>query len=181
MDEPVAIPDGGVLGLIGDFAFPENLSKERLDVEVETAIHRMMSLLNQKQPERILVCPTPGVNINLLPFLFCSGHRVTLVLPNKEYINTLADIEQETLKKCMNLAEGVIIVNSSSKGELSDYLDDIVESSLHIMEMSDWVTFAHCDFYNPQTECLLKKIGDIEVPTVRLNLTKRLVDPFDLT
>lgn len=181
MDDAPDIRENGVIGLIGDFSFPENYAEVRLSEKYETAITRLLMLVHQKNPNRVLLCPTPGVNLNFLPFLMCEGVKVTIVLPTKSYINTFPDCDKKTIQTAMAVCKSVIILNSSEQTTIHNYLSDVSNAVKYIMDMSDWILFAHCDEVNPQTQKLLDELGDVEVPTVRLNITKRISHDFDLS
>lgn len=174
--EAVTFKEGGVVALVGDFAFPHSLD-EVLSKKAESAVRRTLGCLQAKSAKSILVCPTEGTSLNLLPFLMAM-HDVTLVLPTLEYTSTFTPLDQDILEVAMKKAKSVVVLNSEETIDPYNYLRLMLETYTYMVEVSDWTLLAHCDKMDHKTEKILDCIGDLESPTLRVNLDKDIKFEF---
>lgn len=170
--EDIVFKEGGVVALVGDFAFPHSLD-EVLSKKAEGAVRRTLGCLNSKSAKSVLVCPTEGTSLQLLPFLMAM-HDVTLVLPTMNYTSTFTPLDQDILDIAIKKAKSVIILNESEAIDPTNYLRLMLETYTYMVEVSDWTLLAHCDKMDYKTERILDYIGDLESPTLRVNLDKEI-------
>ena len=174
--EAVTFKEGGVVALVGDFAFPHSLD-EVLSKKAEGAVRRTLGCLKSKDAKSVLVCPTEGTSLNLLPFLMAM-HDVTLVFPTREYASTFTPLDQDILEVAMKKAKSVVILNSEETIDPYNYLRLMLETYTYMVEVADWTLLAHCDKMDHKTETILDCIGDLESPTLRVNLDKEIKFEF---
>jgi hypothetical protein len=173
MSEQVELKNEGVVSIIGDFAFPHSLD-ELISSRAESAIRRLLYCIKSKKPKKILLCPTPGVIMNCLPFILLNS-KVTMVLPTQDYIKTFSEMDQDILSAALKKCEHIVVVSSDEETKPTNYLSMLKKTFEYMMEVSDWTLFAHCDEVSSETERLMSEIGYIEIPTLRINLTVPII------
>lgn len=173
MSEQVEIKDDGVVSIVGDFAFPHSLD-QLISKEAEGAIQRLLHCLKSKRPSKVFLCPTPGVVMNCLPFILVNS-KVTMVLPTRDYLETFSKLDQEILSVAIKRCDNLVVVDAEGTTDTTNYLEMLKKTFEYMIEVSDWTLFAHCEQVSSDTERLMDEIGDIESPTLRVNLTVPIV------
>tara|TARA_R110000765_G_scaffold214988_1_gene319870 strand:- start:160 stop:672 length:513 start_codon:yes stop_codon:yes gene_type:complete len=132
---------GAKVALVGENYFPP-MSKSHTSMRRGRGLERIMSAIVHYQPSVMYVCPTKGVNINLLPFLILNNIPIRLVLPSKHFCATLTRDEKDILDLATSHADKIIIL-SSKKASPLDFNAHWFQATSRVIESSDWVMVAH--------------------------------------
>ena len=112
--------------------------------------------------------------MNCLPFILVNS-KVTMVLPTRDYLETFSKLDQEILSVAIKRCDNLVVVDAEGTTDTTNYLEMLKKTFEYMIEVSDWTLFAHCEQVSSDTERLMDEIGDIESPTLRVNLTVPIV------
>jgi len=101
-----------------------------------------MEAIIHHQPAVMYICPTRGVNINLIPLIMMNNIPFRLVFPSKSFFSTLNEDEKCILDVACSKADKVIILSEDRCDPLSWY-EDWFKASKKAVDNSDWVLIAH--------------------------------------
>ena len=87
------------------------------------------------------ICPTRGVNINLIPLIMMNNIPFRLVFPSKSFFSTLTEDEKCILDAACSVADKVIILSQHQSDPLR-WSDDWFRASKKVVDNSDWVLVA---------------------------------------
>tara|TARA_R110000796_G_scaffold65569_2_gene151438 strand:+ start:485 stop:1006 length:522 start_codon:yes stop_codon:yes gene_type:complete len=132
---------GGKVALLGENYFPP-MNNSHMSNRRGKGLQRIMEAIIHYKPSVMYICPTKGVNINLLPLLLVNGIPVRLVFPSKSFFSTLNEDEKCILDMACHKADKVIIL-SQHKCDPLRWSDDWYRASKKVVENSDWVLVAH--------------------------------------
>ena len=71
-----------------------------------------MGAIIHHQPSVIYVCPTKGVNINILPLLMINKLKFVIIMPSKAFFTTLTAEEKYILDAGCQVADKIIILSN---------------------------------------------------------------------
>ena len=100
-----------------------------------------MDAILKNRPSVMYICPTKGVNINLLPLIMLNEIPFRLVFPSKQFFTTLTEDEKCILDLACSHADKVIIL-SQHKSDPLTWSQDWLTASKKVVENSDWVLIA---------------------------------------
>lgn len=132
---------GAKIALLGENYFPP-MNNSHVSKTRAKALEKIMNVILHYEPSVIYVCPTRGVNINLLPALLLHNIRVKLVFPSKHFFATLNEDEKLILEIATGKADKVIIL-SDAKSDPLRWAEDWYEATKKVVDNSDWVLIAH--------------------------------------
>lgn len=132
---------GAKIALLGENYFPP-VNNSHTSQRRGKALEKIMNAILHYQPSVIYVCPTRGVNINLLPLLLLNNIPLKLVFPSKHFFATLNEEEKLILKVASGKADKVIIL-SNTKSDPMRWAEDWYKATKKVVDNSDWVLIAH--------------------------------------
>jgi hypothetical protein len=125
------------MALIGDGTFPKFAGKERYNkmktIATQVVLH---------SPSVIYLCPTKGVNINIVPFLIGHEMKFRLILPSRNFFSSLDAKEKKIFKAAAAKADKIIILDESECQPLR-WFSDWEAASKKAVDNSDWVMLVH--------------------------------------
>ena len=107
------------------------------------ALEMIASPIFRYKPSVVYVCPTKGVNINLIPLLMMNNIKLRIVMPSKHFFTTLTEEEKLILDAACAYADKIIILNQSKTDPLR-FAEDWYLATEKAVTNSDWVLVAHC-------------------------------------
>mgnify|MGYP003148751264 CR=1 FL=1 len=113
------------------------MTKRRAD-----GLNKIMNAILHYKPSVVYVCPTKGVNINLVPLLLLSNITVRLVFPSKHFFSNLNEEEKHLLEMASASADKIIIL-SEKKCDPLNWTNDWYKATARVVENSDWVMIVH--------------------------------------
>ena len=128
------------VALLGENYFPP-MNNSHISNARGVGLQRIMGAILQHQPSVIYICPTKGVNINLLPLIMLNEIPFRLVFPSKSFFSTLNEDEKCILDMACSNADKVIILSEHKSDPLS-WSQDWFTASKKVVENSDWVLIA---------------------------------------
>tara|TARA_R110001583_G_scaffold102694_1_gene249315 strand:+ start:143 stop:664 length:522 start_codon:yes stop_codon:yes gene_type:complete len=128
------------VALLGENYFPP-MNNSHISNARGVGLERVMRAILLHQPAVIYICPTKGVNINLLPLIMLNEIPFRLVFPSKSFFSTLNEDEKCILDLACNHADKVIIL-SEHKCDPLRWSQDWFTASKKVVENSDWVLIA---------------------------------------
>ena len=137
---------GGKMALLGENYFPP-VSKSHMSFRRGKALEKIGSAVLQYRPSVVYVCPTKGVNINLIPLLMMNNIKLRIVMPRKHFFITLTDEEKIILDAACDYADKIIILDQGKADPLK-FAEDWYLASERAVESSDWVLVAHNESFN---------------------------------
>jgi len=128
------------VALLGENYFPP-MNRSHVSNARGVGLQRVMEAILHHQPAVMYICPTKGVNINLLPLVMLNKIPFRLVFPSKSFFSTLTEDEKCILDvACVN-ADKVIIL-SQHKCDPLRWSEDWFVASQKAVNNSDWVLIA---------------------------------------
>ena len=148
------------VALLGENYFPP-MNNSHISNARGYGIQKVMNVLLDYQPSVIYICPTKGVNINLLPLIMLNEIPFRLVFPSKSFFSTLTEDEKCILDIACNKADKVIILSQHKCNPLT-WSNDWFKASKKVINNSDWVLIAsNCgEVTESFTDLLLKFEGN---------------------
>jgi len=128
------------MGLLGHNYFPPQ-NKSHTSYNRGKSLHRVMSAIIENEPSVIYLCPTKGVNINLLPLLIINNITFRIVIPSKHFFSNLNGDEKKILDAASAVADKVIIL-SDQECEVLRWAEDWYHATQRVIGNSDWVLIA---------------------------------------
>ena len=129
------------MGLLGENQFPQ-MASTHLSAKRHYALQQCFGAIVQNKPSVIYICPTKGVNINILPLLIMNKYKFVLVIPSKKFFTLLNKDEKSILDAASSVADKIIILDTKTANPL-DWNSHWVEGTRRVIESSDWVMIAH--------------------------------------
>ena len=129
------------MALLGENYFPP-MNNSHISKTRRNGLHRIMEAILHYQPSVMYICPTKGVNINLVPLIMMSDIPFRLVFPSKAFFTTLTEDEKVILDMACAEADKVIILSQHNCDPLR-WADDWYTASKKAIDNSDWVLIAH--------------------------------------
>ena len=127
--------------MLGENYFPpvnsSHMSRRRGD-----GLNKIISAILHYQPSVVYVCPTKGVNINLIPLLLINNIKIRLVMPSKHFFTNLTSEEKFILEAASCKADKIIILSEKKCSPL-DWENDWFTASERAVANSDWVMIVH--------------------------------------
>jgi len=131
---------GARVALLGENYFPP-MNNSHISNRRGKGLQRIMDAIIQHQPSVMYICPTKGVNINLIPLIMMNNIPFRLVFPSKAFFSTLNEEEKCILDIACSKADKVIIL-SQHKCDPLRWSEDWFAASKKAVENSDWVLVA---------------------------------------
>lgn len=132
---------GSKVALLGENYFPP-VNNSHITRKREEGLDKIMQVLVHHKPSVVYICPTKGVNINLLPFILLNNIPFRLVFPSKHFFTYLNEEEKQILNLACAKADKVIILSEKDCNPLR-WSDDWFEATKKAVDNSDWVLIAH--------------------------------------
>ena len=132
------------MGLLGENQFPPMVNSH-LSTKRHYALSQCFGAIAQNKPSVIYICPTKGVNINILPLIIINKIKFVLVIPSKKFFTLLTKDEKAILDSASALAEKIIILETKTSNPL-DWNKDLIAGTKRVIDSSDWVMIAHDQF-----------------------------------
>jgi len=132
---------GAKVALVGENYFPP-MNKSHITMRRGKGLDKIMSAIVHYQPSVMYVCPTKGVNINLLPLLVLNNIPIRLVLPSRHFCATLTKEERTILDIASEAADKIIILSEKTSSP-SNFSSDWYKGTRRVIANSDWVMVAH--------------------------------------
>ena len=129
------------MGLLGENQFPPMVNSH-LSTKRHYALSQCFGAIAQNKPSVIYICPTKGVNINILPLIIINKIKFELVIPSKKFFTLLTKDEKAILDSASALAEKIIILETKTSNPL-DWNKDLIAGTKRVIDSSDWVMIAH--------------------------------------
>ena len=129
------------MALLGENYFPP-MNNSHISKRRGWGLQRIMEAIIHYQPAVMYICPTKGVNINLIPLIMLHDIPFRLVFPSKHFFSTLNEDEKSILDCACANADKVIIL-SQHKCDPLRWSDDWYTASKKAVDNSDWVMIAH--------------------------------------
>jgi hypothetical protein len=131
---------GARIALLGENYFPP-MNNSHVTQRRGTGLRKLMEAIIHHEPSVIYICPTKGVNINLLPLLMLNDIPFRLVFPSKSFFCTLTEDEKCILDVACGKADKVIVLSQHRCDPLR-WSEDWFEASKKVVDNSDWVLVA---------------------------------------
>lgn len=128
------------IALLGENYFPP-MNQSYISNARGHGLQKVMEAILTHQPSVIYICPTRGVNINLLPLIMSNEIPFRLVFPSKSFFTTLQEDEKCILDMACERADKVIILSQHKCNPLR-WADDWYKASKKAVNNSDWVLIA---------------------------------------
>ncbi len=128
------------VALLGENYFPP-MNNSHISNARGHGLQKVMGAIISHQPSVIYICPTRGVNINLLPLIMMNDIPFRLVFPSKSFFSTLTEEEKCILDIGCSKADKVIILSQDKCNPL-DWSNDWYKASAKVVNNSDWVLIA---------------------------------------
>ena len=132
------------MGLIGENYFPP-MSDSHLSIQRHHALQQCFKTISLNKPSVIYICPTKGVNINLLPLLMINDYKFVLVYPSRKFFGLLNKDEKRILDAASAVADKIIVLSTKETSPLN-WRREWVEGTRKVIDNSDWVMLAHNQF-----------------------------------
>jgi len=158
------------IALLGDNEFPP-LSISHISQRRDFALRQAMEAILTTNPGMVYLCPTKGVNINVLPLIMLNKIPFRLIFPSQDFFRTLTSTEKQILKLALERADKVIILSEEDCGPM-DWAEKWYEASRRAVDSADSVVVAHNPNYFTAFDDLIVKFEGclkpvIVVPTER--------------
>lgn len=129
------------MALLGENYFPP-MSNSHITYRRGRSIEKIMSAILHHSPSVVYICPTKGVNINMLPLLLLNDITIRLIMPSRAFFSNLNAEEKIILDHACQLADKIIIL-SQEKSDPLRFAHDWYTASARAIKNSDWVLIAH--------------------------------------
>lgn len=128
------------MALLGENYFPP-MNNSHISNARGHGLQKVMGAILSHQPSVIYICPTRGVNINILPLIMMNEIPFRLVFPSKSFFSILHEDEKCILDAACSRADKVIILSERTCDPLK-WADDWFKASEKAVDNSDWVLIA---------------------------------------
>jgi hypothetical protein len=160
---------GAKVALLGENYFPP-MSTSHVSLRRGKSLRKIMNAIIHYEPSVVYVCPTKGVNINLLPLLLMHEIKIRLVFPSKHFFSNLGGDEKGILDAACAKADKIIIL-SDEKCDIRKWADDWYKASKRTIDSSDWVMLIHTpEFANSAFDDLVLKFEKNPKPVLAIGL-----------
>ena len=132
---------GAKMALLGENYFPP-MSNSHVTYRRGKSLQKIMSAILHHSPSVVYICPTKGVNINILPLLLMNNVKIRIIMPSKAFFTTLNAEEKVILDAACQSADKIIIL-SEKKSDPLRFAEDWYQASNRAIKNSDWVLIAH--------------------------------------
>jgi hypothetical protein len=132
---------GAKMALLGENYFPP-MSNSHVTYRRGKSLQKIMSAILHHSPSVVYICPTKGVNINILPLLLMNNVKIRIIMPSKAFFTTLNAEEKVILDAACQSADKIIIL-SEKKSDPLRFAEDWYQASRRAIKSSDWVLLAH--------------------------------------
>ena len=129
------------MALLGENNFPP-CNKSHMTFRRAQALEKIGSAVLQYLPSVIYVCPTRGVNINLIPLLMLNNIKIKIIIPSQNFFSTLSGEEKIILDAACSYADKIIFLSQEPADPLN-FADDWYRATERAVKSSDWVLIAH--------------------------------------
>ena len=129
------------MGLLGENHFPP-LNDTHLSNRRHFALQQLFGAIVKNKPSVIYICPTKGVNINILPLIMINNIKFILVIPSKKFFTLLNKEEKSILDAASSSADKILILDTEDASPI-DWSSHLIEGTRKVIESSDWVMIAH--------------------------------------
>lgn len=131
---------GGKVALLGENYFPPT-NNSHMSIRRGKGLQKIMGTILHHKPSVMYICPTKGVNINLIPLIISYNIPLRLVFPSKSFFCTLTAEEKSILDAACSVADKVIIL-SQHRSDPLQWAEDWFTASKKAVDNSDWVLVA---------------------------------------
>lgn len=135
------IKKGKRVALLGENYFPP-MNESHISMRRGSALQKAFGALIEHEPSMIYLCPTRGVNINLLPLIALNNMPFVLIFPSKHFLSTLNPGEKVILEVATDQAERIVIL-SEEKSNPMRWGKDWYAGTKRAIDSSDWVMLVH--------------------------------------
>ena len=132
---------GSRMALLGENYFPP-MSNSHVTYRRGRSLEKIMSAILHYSPSVIYICPTKGVNINMLPLLMMNNIKIRIIMPSKAFFANLSADEKVILDHACQIADKIIILSQAQSDPLR-FANDWFMASERAVKNSDWVLLAH--------------------------------------
>jgi hypothetical protein len=156
------------VALLGENYFPP-MNNSHISNARGHGLQKVMDAIIRYQPSVMYICPTRGVNINLLPLIMINEIPFRLVFPSKSFFSTLTEEEKCILDVACAKADKVIIL-SQHKADPLGWSRDWYKASEKVVSNSDWVLIAsNCESVTESFADLLEKFTGNPKPVLAVD------------
>ena len=165
--------------MLGENYFPP-VNNSHMSRRRGQGLNTIMNSILHYKPSVVYVCPTRGVNINLLPLLMMNNIKLRLVMPSKHFftnlteeekINYFHDLKMEIILDAAASNADKIIILSQKKCHPLDWENHWYEASKRAVENSDWVIIVHDrERYNDAFDNLIMQFKENTKPVLAIGL-----------
>ncbi len=131
------------MALLGENYFPP-MSNSHVTYRRGRGLEKIMSAILHYSPSVVYICPTKGVNINILPMLMMNNIKIRLIMPSKAFFTNLSADEKVILDHSCQIADKIIILSQETADPLR-FANDWYIASARAVKNSDWVLIAHSE------------------------------------
>ena len=132
---------GAKIALLGENYFPP-VNTSHMTKRREKGLNKIMNAVLHYEPSVVYVCPTKGVNINLVPLLLLNSIKLRLVFPSKHFFANLNEDEKYILEMAAGHADKIIIL-SDKKCDPLNWANEWYKATERVIANSDWVMIVH--------------------------------------
>ena len=132
---------GAKIALLGENYFPP-MSNSHISKRRGKCLGKVMAAVAHYEPSVVYVCPTKGVNINLIPLFLLQGIPIRLVFPSRSFFSNLNDEEKTIMDAACTNAEKIIIL-SGKECDVMNWSEDWFKATKKVVDNSDWVMLVH--------------------------------------
>lgn len=129
------------MALVGENYFPP-MSNSHVTYRRGRSLERIMSAILHYSPSVVYICPTKGVNINMLPLLMRTNIKIRVIMPSKAFFCNLTADEKLILDHACQVADKIVIL-SQDKSDPLRFASDWYAASERAVKSADWVLLAH--------------------------------------
>ena len=119
------------MALLGENYFPP-MNNSHTSHRRGKGLEKIMGAILYHQPSVMYICPTRGVNINLIPLIMMNNIPFRLVFPSKSFFSTLTEDEKCILDAACSVADKVIILSQHQSDPLR-WSDDWFRASKKVV------------------------------------------------
>jgi hypothetical protein len=157
------------VAIIGDLIFPP-VNKSHVTRRRQIAYKRIFDVIKKYKPSMVYLCPTKGVNINLLPPITKTGTPYSLIIPQKHFCNG-GDIEfRRVLDYSLLKAHKIILLNEHKECGPLDWFNAWCTATKKAISNADWVLVIRSEEVSPGFVDLMEELRGTEKATLEVNL-----------
>ena len=127
--------------MLGENYFPP-MNESHVSSRRGKGLQVVMEAILKHRPSVIYLCPTKGVNINLLPLIMMNNIPIRLVFPSKHFFTTLSAEDKIILDFASNTADKIIMLGEEKCDPLR-WSEDWYHASKKVVDNSDFVILVH--------------------------------------